>query len=85
MTTPAEAESGLTCDQAPTFHVRRLMTVLQRLQDAGLTLNERKCAFSQSQVKFLGQMIDQQGVRPDPDKVSAILNMRTRTCAGDIC
>lgn len=65
-------------------HDRRLITVLQRLQDAGLTLNERKCEFSQSQVKFLGQIIDQQGVRPDPDKVSAILNMKIPACAGDI-
>ena len=53
-------------------HDRRLMVVLQRLQDAGLTLNEKECEFSKSRVKFLGQIVDHEGVRPDPDKIAAI-------------
>ena len=35
-------------------------------------------------VKFLGQIVDQAGVRPDSDKVSAILKLKTPTCVGDI-
>ena len=35
-------------------------------------------------MKFLGQIVDQSGVRPDPDKVSAILNLRTPSCVGDV-
>ena len=35
-------------------------------------------------MKFLGQIIDHAGVRPDPEKVSAILKLRTPTCVGDI-
>ena len=65
-------------------HDRRLHIVLQRLQDAGVTLNKRKCLFSQDRVKFLGQIVDPAGVRPDPDKVSAIVNYKTPTCVGDI-
>ena len=65
-------------------HDCRLVAVLRRLQEVGLTLNEKKCAFSQPSVKFLGQIVDQLGVRSDPDKVSAILNLRTPTCVGDI-
>ena len=53
-------------------HDKRLEKVLQRLQEAGLTLNKQKCHFSQTQVKFLGQIIDGDGVHPDPDKVRAI-------------
>ena len=53
-------------------HDKRLEKVLQRLQEAGLTLNKQKCHFSQTQVKFLGQIIDRDGVHPDPDKVRAI-------------
>ena len=50
-------------------HDKRLEKVLQRLQEAGLTLNKQKCHFSQTQVKFLRQIIDKDGV---PDKVRAI-------------
>ena len=65
-------------------HDRRLMVVLQKLQEAGLTLNQQKCEFSKSQVKFLGQIVDHAGIRPDPDKVAAIVHFRTPTCVGDI-
>ena len=54
-------------------HVERLKTVLKRLQDAGVTLNEI-CEFSKRFVKFLGHIIDEQGIRPDPAKTEAIRN-----------
>ena len=39
----------------------RLEAVLRRLQEVGLTLNEKKCEFSRPSVKFLGQIVDQSG------------------------
>ena len=65
-------------------HDERLFSVLHRLQEAGITLNEKKCVFMRDRVKFLGQIVDQAGVRPDSDKVSAILKLKTPTCVGDI-
>ena len=65
-------------------HDRRLVAVLHRLQEAGITLNEKKCAFSQNQVKFLGQIVDHLGVRPDPEKISAILKLQPPTCVSDV-
>ena len=65
-------------------HDQRLLVVLRRLEEAGVTLNQKKCMFTQNRVKFLGQIVDREGVRPDPDKVSAILNLKTPTCVGDI-
>ena len=65
-------------------HDQRLLIVLRRLEEAGVTLNRKKCIFAQEQVKFLGQVVDRTGVRPDPDKVSAIANFKTPTCVGDI-
>ena len=53
-------------------HDQRLKVVLSKLQKAGVTLNKAKCEFSQRCVKFLGQQIDSQGIRPDPEKVDAI-------------
>ena len=56
-------------------HNARLIKVLEKLQTVGLTLNSNKCEFSKPQVKFLGQVINCQGVSPDPDKMKAILHM----------
>ncbi|KAL7867549.1 hypothetical protein SRHO_G00089330 [Serrasalmus rhombeus] len=56
-------------------HDERLRATLSRLQEAGLTLNE-KCEFSKSQIKFLGQIIEASGVRADLNKVKAVKAMR---------
>ena len=71
---------GATQDE----HDNRLMKVLRRLETAGITLNKDKCEFSKRQVKFLGQVIDTSGVRPDTDKVRAIQDYQTPTNVGDV-
>ena len=53
-------------------HDQRLMAVLKRLHKANV---KDKCQFSRQSVTFLGQLIDQSGVRPDPNKVLAIQGM----------
>ena len=50
-------------------HDSGLQEVLQRTQRSGLTLNKEKCFISLPEVKLLGQVIDSEGIRPDPDKV----------------
>ena len=52
-------------------HDQRLKEVLQRLEGAGVTLND-KCAFSQKSIKFLGHFLTKEGVQMDPAKVEAI-------------
>ena len=61
-----------------------LMKVLQRLEEAGLALNREKCQFLQSQVKFLGQVVDWNGICPDPEKVAAIQNVKSPSNVGDV-
>ena len=65
-------------------HDECLDAVLKRLADAELTLNLVKCQISQKRVHFLGHVIDGQGVRPDPEKISAIRNVREPTCVSDV-
>ena len=60
-------------------HDQNLRNVLQKLREAGLTLNKDKCIFSQRQIKFLGQVIDSSGVSPDPEKVLAVRNFKQPT------
>ena len=53
-------------------HDRRVRATLHRLQDAGITLNIEKCQFFKTSVKFLGSIIDEQGINADPTKTRAI-------------
>ena len=52
-------------------HDRRLRAILHRLQEAGLTLND-KCEFSKSSIRLLAHIIDGSGLHADPLKTSAI-------------
>ena len=57
-------------------HDKNLTAALERIAAAGLTLNRKKCEFAQTRVKFLGQIVDEMGIRPDPDKVNSIRRMQ---------
>ena len=53
------------------IHDSCVRKVLQRLKDAGVTLND-KCEFSKQRMKFLGHVISENGVEADPEKTKAI-------------
>ena len=65
-------------------HDSRLDKVLKKMTEGGRTLNKDKCRFSQHQVKFLGQLIDRDGVHPDPGKVQAIQEFKIPQNVGDV-
>ena len=56
-------------------HDKRLNWVLQHLQQKSVTLNWEKCEFRKRSIKFLGHIIDKEGLRADPDKTAAIVKM----------
>ena len=72
--------SGETLEQ----HDEHLMQVLGRLESAGITLNESKCVFAQRSLTFLGHWIDEEGLRPCPEKCRAITEMATPQNTSDI-
>ncbi|XP_043478303.1 uncharacterized protein LOC122508808 [Leptopilina heterotoma] len=59
----------LIASSSPVEHEQHLNEVLSRLRDFGLRINIEKCEFGQSQLEFLGHMIDHQGIRPTEEKV----------------
>ena len=65
-------------------HDQHLEAVLAKLQESGITLNKEKCTFSQTQVQFLGQVLTPEGIRSDPEKVSAVVQMGEPTSVTDI-
>jgi len=54
-------------------HDEHLTIVLQKVAAAGITL---KCEFSCKEIRFLGQLVDSQGIRADPSKVKAVQQMK---------
>ena len=65
-------------------HDSRVKLVFTRLSKAGLTLGREKCEIDKKSVKFLGQVVDESGVRPDPEKVRAIQQMKTPTTVSEL-
>ena len=56
-------------------HDARLKTVLQKLEEANVTLNSEKCEFSKTEIHYLGHLINGKGISADPEKVRAIIEM----------
>ncbi|KZS05476.1 Uncharacterized protein APZ42_031326 [Daphnia magna] len=55
-------------------HLSRVRQVLTALQSAGLKIKVVKCQFEASEIKVLGHVIGGLGIRPDPDKIKAVVN-----------
>jgi len=53
-----------------------LTIVLQKVAAAGITLNPAKCEFSCKEIQFLGQLVDSEGIRADPNKVKAVQQIK---------
>jgi hypothetical protein len=53
-------------------HLRHLRALFQRLQTAGLVINQEKCVFGVTEVEFLGHHVTAAGVSPIASRVAAI-------------
>lgn len=60
-------------------HDERVHAVLQRAENAGVTLNLKKCVFGKKEVKFLGYIVSADGLKPDPDKTRAVQELKEPT------
>lgn len=56
-------------------HIELLIKVANILREAGLTVNIGKCRFCMKEVRYLGFMIGNGVMKPDPENVSAIRNI----------
>ncbi|XP_044762512.1 uncharacterized protein LOC123319517 [Coccinella septempunctata] len=62
---------GETLDE----HLDNLRKVFHRLREANLQLNPEKCEFVRKSLKYLGNVVTEDGICTDPDKISAINEM----------
>lgn len=79
-----QMDDVLVFGQDRSEHDTRLAAVLKRIESAGATLNPAKCQFRCSKVKFLGHMIDENGITADPDKTTAIRQMQPPTNVSEL-
>ena len=56
------------------LHLVHLEKVFLKLRAAGLKLKPKKCDLFQTQVNYLGHVLDKTGIRPDPKKLEAVRN-----------
>ena len=47
--------------------------VLSRLRKAGLRINAAKSLFAEAEIEYLGYVLAREGIKPQPEKISAIL------------
>jgi predicted aspartyl protease len=57
-------------------HLKRLSLVFERLKWANLKLKPTKCFLFQSKVRFLGHVVSESGIEPDPAKISCLENFK---------
>ena len=75
---------GATDAEAQSDHDQNVTRLLERARQVNLKLNKSKVKLRKTEVKFMGHVISNQGLKPDPDKVSAIKNMPKPTSSLEV-
>jgi hypothetical protein len=65
-------------------HNSRFEAVFQRCVKVNLKLNKNKCKFLQAELKYIGHVIGNQTLKPDPEKISAITSFQRPECKLDL-
>ena len=66
---------GATKQEAEDDHNRKMSALKRRCEEKHILLNEKKQQLLQTEVTFLGHRIGKDGIKADPGKVEAIMNM----------
>lgn len=82
---PNELRERLTCyvddiligEESWEAHNHILNRLLNTLKQHGLTVNLEKSEFGCREIKFLGHIISQEGIKPDPEKMTAVRDFIT--------
>jgi len=67
--------TGETDEEATANHDRSLQDLLQSCKDRSIVLNSDKMKLRMSEVNFMGHLLTNKGLKPDPTKVEAITKM----------
>ena len=70
------ADDILTHGETEVQHNGRLLTLLETARMNNLSLNPDKIQFKSTDCKFFGHRLTPEGLKPDPEKIKAILAMQ---------
>ncbi|PIO70242.1 integrase core domain protein [Teladorsagia circumcincta] len=73
--TAAYLDDIIVTGKTITEHNARLEAVLRRIHDYGFRVRLEKCSFLQTEIRYLGFIVNAKGRQPDPAKIEAIHNM----------
>lgn len=65
-------------------HIERLEEVFRRLSDTGLKMKPSKCELIQNEVLFLGHVVSQEGIKPNPKTIETVLFWKQPTNVKEI-
>ena len=57
-------------------HDARLKQVLTRAREVNLKFNAKKCKIKQEEVPYVGHVLSKDGLKPDPEKIRAVKEMK---------
>ena len=66
---------GDTYEMAEADHDKNLVELMERAVERDIRFNPKKLKFKNKEIKFVGHILTQNGIKADPEKTSAILNM----------
>ena len=65
-------------------HLTHIKIVLHRLKEVGLRMKRSKCSFFKKELHYLGHLITTDGIKPQCEKVKAILDLKPPTTQKDV-
>ncbi len=65
-------------------HLNHIQQVFDRLREHKLKLKLTKCSFMQAETQYLGHIVNESGISPDPEKVEAIRSMSAPTSVREV-
>lgn len=74
----------IICSTTFEEHLSLLAEVKNRLKEANLTINLKKCDFFKTSLKFLGYIVGNNSLSTDPDKVSTMVNYPRPTTVTEV-
>ncbi len=66
----------IICSKTEKEHIGHLKKIFERLKKYNLKLRLEKCEFFQKQLKYLGILVDEIGIRPDPKYIGKVLKFK---------
>ena len=78
--TSVKIDDILVTGQNDEDHLKNLASVFNVLEEIEATINKRKCKFFADEIEYVGFIINENGLRTNPEKVKAMVELPEPTC-----